>query len=119
MVMITLGPGQCIPYKSGGNQKDGAVILVLKKGEIVFTWQPYPDSPNATVEMGYPADAGEDPGTPIPPGTPVTLDVYGEWISQNDQVWFTYKNPGPWNAVVWKVVWARPIPIEGCGGDCR
>jgi hypothetical protein len=119
LVVITLEPGKCIPYASLANQKDGAIVLIVHEGEIEFTAQLNANVPAAQVYFGNLGGPGEDPGTPVAFGTTVTV-VPDEWVSQDDQVWFTYKNPSATeDAVIWKVVWADPVPLQGCGGDCK
>jgi hypothetical protein len=120
LVIITLEPGKCIPFGSPANQKNGAVILILHQGEIIYSAQPDADAPGAVVQVGDPDGPGDHPGVTVPFGSQQHLTVPGQWISQNDQVWFTYWNPSTTEpAVIWKVVWATPIPTTGCGGDCK
>lgn len=119
LVTITLEPGKCIPYRSGANQKDGAVILVVHQGNIAFIAQKHAGSPNATVQHGMLDDQGAGTATDVAFGTEVQVGP-DEWISQNAQVWFTYWNTSTTETVeIWKVVWAPPSEIEGCGGDCK
>jgi hypothetical protein len=119
LVIITLGPGKCIPFSSPSNQKDGGVLLILQEGEITFTWQPHPDAPGAAVEMGGLNGAEDNPPSAIAPGEEHTLNQRGQWISQDDLIYFTYENRGAFNAVIWKVVWAPPPVAQGCAGDCK
>lgn len=119
MVVVTLGPGKCLPYGSPANQKDGAVVMIIQQGEISYTAQRDSSAPAAEVLIGHPDGPGNHPGTHVDFGSEQHLDVQGEWVSQNDRVWFTIKNTGTEDAVIWKVVWADPPPPEGCGGDCK
>jgi hypothetical protein len=119
LVVITLGPGKCIPYASPANQKNGAIVLVVQSGEIEFTAQASTDAPTAKVYFGDPDGPGENPGTSFMFGTTKHVGP-NQWVSQDDRVWFTYKNPSTVDdAVIWKVVWADRVPDEGCGGDCK
>ena len=122
LVVITLGPGKCIPYASPANQKNGPVILIVQQGSIEFTAQQFSPASAAVVAFGDPNvhEPGEDPATQFAFGTTQVVEV-DQWVSQNDQVWFTYKNPGPSDAVIWKVVWADMALDggEGCGGNCK
>ena len=119
-VTITLQPGECIPYESGSNQKDGAVILIVHEGEIEFTAQPfYLDEPEAAVEHGVLDEDGEGVGEVIPFGTPQRVGE-NEWVSQNTRVWFTFRNTSTTDeAEIWKVVWANYTGGDGCGGNCK
>jgi len=113
-VVITLPPGKCIGYERLGNRKDGAIVMIVQAGSIEFTAQADADAPSAEVRFGGPDD--EDYGAVVPFGTPVTVNS-GQWVSQNGQVWFTYRNPGTVDAVILKAVWAVPIPGAGLP-DC-
>ena len=118
-VTITLEPGKCIPYRSGANQKDGAVILIVHQGNIAFVAQKRADSPDATVQHGVLDDQGAGTSTDVDFGTEVQVGQ-DEWISQDAQVWFTFWNTSDTEDVeIWKVVWAPPSEKEGCGGDCK
>jgi hypothetical protein len=109
-VVITLPPGKCIPYESLGNRKNGAIVMIVQAGSIEFTAQAHTDAPSAEVRFGGQDD--EDFGAVVPFGTSETLNP-GQWVSQNGQVWFTYRNPGTVDAVIVKAVWAVPIPGAG------
>jgi hypothetical protein len=113
-VVITLPPGKCMPFQALGDQKDGAIVMIVQAGSIEFTAQADADAPSAEVRFGGPDD--EDYGAVVPFGTPVTVNS-GQWVSQNGQVWFTYRNPGTVDAVILKAVWAVPIPGAGLP-DC-
>ena len=119
-VTITLKPGECIPYESGSNQKDGAVILIVHDGEIEFTAEPfYLDEPEAAVEYGVLDEDDEGVGEPLAFGTPQVVGE-NEWVSQNTRVWFTFRNTSSTDeAEIWKVVWANYTDPDGCGGNCK
>ena len=119
MFVLTLGPGKCIPYISPANQRNGAVILIVQSGEIEFTAQASTNAPTAHVYFGDQVGPGAHPATALPFGTTQHVGP-NEWVSQDDRVWFTLKNPSTTNdAVIWKVVWANLPEDEGCGGDCH
>ncbi len=115
LVVWTLRPGTCIPYSAEGNQKDGAVILVVQQGIIEYTAQPFGEGSTAEVRWGH---ADSEDGTVLDFGTTLTL-YPGDWVTQNDQVWFTFQSVGGESAVVLKAVWAKLPPDIGCGGGCR
>jgi hypothetical protein len=112
-VVWTLQPGACIPYSAAGNMKDGAVVLIVQKGSIVYTWQVFGANSSAKVYWG----PTEGPGEPLDPNTPQTLSD-GDWITQDQQVWFTFQ-AGDEGAVIIKAVWAKPPEDHGCGGGCK
>ncbi len=118
-VTITLEPGKCIPFRSGANQKDGAVILIVNQGNIAYVAEPHADSPGATVKHGVLDELGAGSSTDVAFGAEVQVKP-DEWISQDAQVWSTFWNTSKSrDAEIWKVVWAPPVDIEGCGGDCK
>jgi hypothetical protein len=124
LVVITLPPDQCMPYSALGNQKDGAIVMLVQQGTITFQWEPLEtgiEGENPAVERGdatglAPAPPGGQAGE-VPERTLQTL-VPGDWITQNQEVRFSYRNAGSDNAVILKAVWAEDIP-GGCGGGCR
>jgi hypothetical protein len=114
LVIWTLRPGTCVPYTAEGNQKDGAVILMVQQGIIDFTAEHYGDDTTAQVLTGRVSSAS---GTVLTFGE--TKRLYpGDWVTMDDQVWFTYTSVGGESAVVLKAVWAK-IPDSGCGGGCK
>lgn len=118
-VTVTLEPGKCIPFRSGANQKDGAVILIVHRGNIAFVAEEHEDVPGATVKHGMLDALGAGTSTDVAFGTEVQVGP-DEWISQDAQVWFTFWNTSDTEDVeIWKVVWAPPSEKEGCGGDCK
>lgn len=118
-VTIALEPGKCIPFRSGANQKDGAVILIVHQGNVAFVAEKNESAPDATVEHGVLVAGEAGKSSPVDFGTEVQVGP-DEWISQDAQVWFTYWNTSDTEkAELWKVVWAPPSEQEGCGGDCK
>ena len=115
LAIWTLRPGTCIPYGARGNQKDGAVILMVQQGIIDFTAERYGDDPTVRVLWGRVSSAD---GIPYEFGTQKRL-YPGDWVSMDDQVWFTFTSVGGESAVVLKAVWANPPPVAGCGGGCK
>jgi hypothetical protein len=98
--------------------------MLVQQGTITFQWEPLEtgiEGENLAVERG---DAtGLAPAPPegqageVPERTPQTL-VPGDWITQNQEVRFSYRNAGSDNAVILKAVWAEDMP-GGCGGGCK
>jgi hypothetical protein len=113
LVEIRLRPGECAPYTILGNQKNGAIVLLVQQGNIEFQWDAYDPASTATVKRG---NSMMTLGT-ILPGTPQPF-YPGDWISIDRQVWFTYRNAGADTAIIAKAVWA-PHGGGGCHGGCR
>jgi hypothetical protein len=117
VVVWTIPPGTCIPYTAAGHQKDGAIVLFVQEGVVEFRAEPFDAGSAAEVTWGH---TGEAPAV-LPFTTTRTLNP-GDWVAQNDQVWFTMRSVGSEPAVVLKAVWAKPIelgPGEGCSGGCK
>jgi hypothetical protein len=114
LIVITLPPGHCMPYSALGNQKDGAVILLVQQGHLEFRWQPDPAAGGMPTVM-----RGNSGGTLGAVPVDDTQDYYpGDWITLDQQVRFSYRNVGGDSAIVLKAVWAPPI-MGGCGGGCK
>ena len=116
LVVWTIEPGTCIPYDADGNQKDGAIVLIVQQGIVEFTWQPYSDELSAGVIWGH--DESDTNG--LTPGETQILNR-DDWVAQNDQVWFTLRSVGSEPAVILKAVWVANLPGGGirCGGGCK
>ena len=119
LVVWTIEPGTCIPYQILGHPKDGAIVLIVQEGVVEFTAEPYVDGSAAEVRWG---NATSELGT-LPFNVTQTLNP-GDWVTQNDQVWFTLRAIGDENdpsAVILKAVWATPPPPGGgrCSGGCK
>lgn len=111
----TVPPGTCVPYEAPGNMKDGAIILIVQEGTIIFTAEAYGSGTQAKVYWGHDSDVS---GHLLGWHTPQTLNS-GDWVTIDDQVWFTFSNSGDKNAVVIKAVWALPPIDVGCAGGCK
>jgi hypothetical protein len=124
LVEITLPPGDCMPYSALGNQKDGAIVMIVQQGVIQFQWEAL-DSGSVGEAQDERGDAegpvaaviGGERGPAVPEGTPQTLET-GDWVTMDQQVQFSYSNPGTGDAVILKAVWAVDRP-GGCGGGCK
>lgn len=114
LVAITLPPGRCIPYTSVGNQKDGAIVMIVQQGKVQYRWGPAIPGSTPIVTIGDSADTLGNPAA----GSTQTL-FPGDWVTQDQQVWFTYRNVGGDSAVILKAVWAVPEIDQGCGGGCK
>jgi hypothetical protein len=116
LVVITLQPGECMPYDAVGNQKDGAVIWIIQQGVVVYTWKRADDTPADATPV---VEVGDNVST-----LGRLLDDHqrwlypGDWVSQDQKVEVTYTNMGSDTAIILKAVWAVPGG-GGCGGGCR
>ena len=112
LVEIRLPPGGCMPYVSQGNQKDGAIVMIVQQGFILYQWEPISGTtPN--VKHG---DSSGGAAT-VTAGAPQPL-YPGDWITQDQKVLFSYLNAGSDTAIILKAVWAAPDG-GGCGGGCK
>jgi hypothetical protein len=117
LVAWTIPSGTCIPFEALGNQKDGAVVFIVQQGVIEFTAEPFDADSAAAVTWG-PASGGSNV---LPFGTTQTLNP-GDWVTQDDRIWFTLRSVGDESAIVQKAVWAKPPSgreMEGCSGGCK
>ena len=114
LVVWTIRPDTCIPYTATGNQKDGAIVLIVQDGVVEYTAEPYFAESAAEVTWGHAAGDSETLAFGV------TQTLYpGDWVTQNDQVWFTLRAIGGESAVVLKAVWAKPPQDAGCNGGCK
>jgi hypothetical protein len=111
LVVITLPPGHCMPYSSPGNQKD-AIVMIVQQGAVEYLWEAIPGT-TPTVKRG--SSAGSQGLSPE--GTPQPL-YPGDWVTQDQEVRFSYRNVGGDSAVILKAVWTDPEG-GGCSGGCR
>ena len=114
LVVWTINPGACIPYMARGNQKDGAIVLIVQEGVVEFTAERFDVGSAAEVTWGHP----DGEGTVLPFGTTQILNP-GDWVTQNDQVWFTFRNTGNESAVILKAVLVPDIGDVRCSGGCK
>jgi hypothetical protein len=107
LVVLTLPPGACLPYR----YRTGAVVIVVQKGTILY--------------QGHFTDAkvvkGDNDGDPaddvtVTTDTPIPLTA-GEWITQDREMWFTFRNDGAGDAIVSVAVYANAwwLPRGGRG----
>ena len=115
----TLEKGTCVPFQADGNQKDGAIILIVQKGAIELRVLPYEEGTAAEVYWGK--DAAYS-GTRVDwweeGQAPLTLSQ-GDWVTISDRVWLTFKSDDVEGAVVTKAVWMVPPGGSGCAGSCK
>ncbi|MCD6056781.1 MAG: hypothetical protein K0Q71_886 [Thermomicrobiales bacterium] len=112
LVVWDIRAGTCVPYAAEGNQKDGAIVLIVRDGVVEFTAEPYFEESEAFATWGRTHGDSQD----VEFGTTVTL-YPGDWVTMNDQMWFTLRAIGGESAEVLKAVWAKPpIDIGGAGG---
>lgn len=113
--VLTLPPHACIPYR----YRAGAVVLYVQEGTIVYTAQADNDYPNPSVRTGG-NDGLADDSAAVAMDTDVILAA-GHWVTQDRGVWYTFRNPGPDEAVVSIASYVFP-PWEGpdpCSSGCR
>jgi hypothetical protein len=113
--VLTLPPHACIPYR----YRAGAVVLYVQEGTVVYTAQADNDFPNPAVRTGD-NDGLADDSSAVAMDTDVVLDA-GHWVTQDRGVWYTFRNPGPGEAVVSIASYVFPPWEEGdpCQGGCR
>jgi hypothetical protein len=111
LVTITLPVGGCMPYQAGGNQKDGAIVMIVQQGIVQLVWEPAFADTAPTITRGD-MDAG---GTPVPDANPQTL-YPGDWVTLDQQVTFAYRNVSAEPAMILKAVWADPNEEKGSHG---
>jgi hypothetical protein len=136
MALVELPAGACVGYHS----HDGAGILYVLSGSIVYTAEPWPyrgptwgtpvatglqvmlgtvDDPNETMTIGgAEIPVGPDAGTLIPFGVPTTVER-GEWVTQNGLIFHTYQ-AGASDTVIILSGYASDdtVPRPGCQGGC-
>ncbi|MGH2614821.1 MAG: hypothetical protein ACRDJC_06250 [Thermomicrobiales bacterium] len=115
LVVITIPPGECMPSVAKGNQKDGAIVMVVQQGIVEYAWEPAFEGTSPIVKRGDTDSTVEDS---VPPGTPQLL-YPGDWITQDQEITFAYRSIGGDPAVILKAVWAVPEEEVGCAGGCR
>jgi len=116
LAVITLPPGECVPFEVTGNQRDGAVIWLVQQGVVHYAWRPVESSlPGATPEVEVGDNIKKDGA--IAPLAPRRL-YPGDWVTQNRQIEVTYTNIGGESAVLVKAVFAKP-EFGGCRGGCK
>ena len=116
LVVVTLQPGECMPFEAKGNQKDGAVIWIVEQGIVAYTWRMASDPPpNATPIIRF----GDTAGTSVKLAANSPRRLYpGNWVAQDQRIEVSYTNMGGDTAIIWKAVWAVPDG-GGCNGGCR
>ena len=69
LAVITIPPGECVPFEVVGNHRDGAVIWLVQQGVVSFGWEPIPNT-TPVVEVG---DNIRTESAPLPALTPRLL----------------------------------------------
>jgi hypothetical protein len=116
LVVITLRPGECIPFDAPGNQKDGAVIWTVQQGKVQYAWKMASDTPPGVTPVVETGNSLRNLGK-VREGDVKTL-YPGDWITQDQRITVSYRNIGGEAAVILKAVYAVPEG-GGCPGDCR
>lgn len=114
LVTITLPVGGCMPFEAGGNQKDGAIVMIVEQGIVQFVWEPAFAETTPVITRGDMATGG----TPVPRTNPQTL-YPGDWITLDQQVTFAYRNTSAEPAIILKAVWADPNDERGLHGGTK
>jgi hypothetical protein len=104
VVEVTIPPQTCRDFHS----HDGALVLFVQSGSIEYRVS---STPSATVMMGH--QDHETTFTPVPVDTLVPLHS-GDWVTQDREASFAYRNPGRDSAVVLVAAFVVP-PEEGAG----
>ena len=109
-----------MPFDAPGNQKNGAVILIVQQGKVDYIWKPIEDGdPDSTPTIECGDSAGNRDDISDEPGESQIL-YPGDWITQDRRVQVSYGNVGSDSAIIMKAVFAVPEDGGGgCGGDCR
>lgn len=116
LAVISLPPGECVPFEATGNRRDGAVIWMVQQGVIAYAWRPVGTlTPDATpiIQVG----SNIPPVGSIPELTQRRL-YPGDWVTQDRQVEVTYTNIGGEDAIILKAVYAKLV-LGGCHGGCK
>lgn len=114
LVTITLPVGGCMPLEAGGNQKDGAIVMIVQQGIVQFVWEPAYADTSPVITRGDMATGG----TPVPQTNPQTL-YPGDWITLDQRVTFAYRNTSAEPAIILKAVWADPNDERGLHGGTK
>lgn len=121
LVEIRLPPGECMPAASEGNQKNGAIVMIVQQGIIEYRWEPAFLETSPEVLQGDLENKDEDP---VPQGLVQTL-YPGDWIAQDQDINFAYRNArgetntGGETAIIVKAVWAVPNSESGGRGGSK
>jgi hypothetical protein len=115
LVTMTMPPNTCYAWR----KLPGMVMLLVQEGQIAYTARDAGVSPVQIMK-------GDNDGS-ISDTVAVSLDTAytvraNEWITQNREVWFTFRNAGSHDAVLSLAYYgANPWDSDtgGCGSVCR
>jgi hypothetical protein len=113
--VVTVPSGSCIAYR----QRTAAIILYVQQGSIIYQAQ-LADVPGVSIVTGDSQGEGTA-NEAVTPGEEVILNE-GDWISQDNRVWFTFRNDGPGEEPAIVSVAAFGVPpwrSDACNGACR
>jgi hypothetical protein len=136
LVEIILQPEECVTNETPGNQRFGAVVLMVQQGKVAYRWSTFVPAPGENVPVvpqtepevvrGDLAQVGnryaangvlyEDDGVVLPDDPQILYP--GDWLTQDQRVDFTYRNIGSEPAVILKAVYAVAAG-GGCRGGCK
>ena len=115
-VVIILPPGACVPF----HEIAGAAVLFVQEGTISYVVHSDAEfAPGVlTGQLNIDFTIVE-----VRSGTPLFLGP-GGWVSQDQRMWFTYRNVGYTDAVITMAALVDPEAdsddgIGGCNGGCR
>jgi hypothetical protein len=110
--VIVLPPGACVPF----HEVAGALVLFVQEGTVDYIMHAE-GSPPPEVQSGH--MNAQESVTDVPSDTLVRLGP-GGWVTQDRQVWFTYRNAGYADAVVTVAALVDPAGgVGACNGGCR
>lgn len=120
-VVITLPPGACVPF----HEIAGAAVLFVQEGTIAYIVHSDAEfAPGVlTGQLNIDFKTLE-----VRSGTPLFLGP-GGWVTQDQRMWFTYRNVGYTDAVITMAALVDPAGLDaegdpdggigGCNGGCR
>jgi hypothetical protein len=114
VAVLTLPPDACIPFRF----REGAVVLFVQQGSVVYTALEYAGAEDPIVEKGD-SDGSAGDNIAVALGEPVSLHA-GDWITQDRTVWYSFRNSGSEDAIISAAVFAAPPwDDERCQSGCR
>lgn len=118
VVVVTLPPHTCIPYR----ERDGAVVLFVNEGTIEYTAQ-YENDPSSheIVSAVSDGDPSTLPGLVFPASDETITLGANAWVTQDRKASYTIANPDatvPAEVVIASYV-DPPWDDDGCNGGCR
>ena len=113
LVVLTMPPGSCLEYRN----RDGALVLAVQEGSIVYEAH-FTESDDETVMEVKKGSSDDSALTEVKPDTPTTLHA-GDWLTQDRQMWFTFRNSGAKDAIISAAGFAVLPWEDPCTGGCH